>query len=419
VSLRSGLSGAGSRLRRLSAFDWFRVVAAVLLVAALVVALLDVPGEQLPPPEAGGRGAREKEQRSFLAKMIPPPPEAVRGTVAPTTVQDMVQRLPDERKVAQLFLVGFEGKGPGAPILASFKDTDFGGIVVEERNYSSPDRVAGLAGRVAKTAEKAGHVPPLVMAPQDGGKFSALSDLPPREAPADVRSPAAAERQARAAGKALRAVGVNGLLGPVVDVAAAGGPLGKRAYSDDVDDVVEFARSSVRGYGAAKLLAAPKHFPGLGGAAQTPDAGPASVGLDMADLASRDLLPFAAAIEAGVPAVVVGHGSYAVDDFVTPASQSTGVITGLLRDQLGFTGVAIADDLASPAVTAVGSIPDAAVAGLNAGADMLYVSGPRGEQEAAYVAVLNAARKGEISRTRLDQAVLRVLTAKEDAGLIP
>jgi beta-N-acetylhexosaminidase len=110
--------------------------------------------------------------------------------------------------------------------------------------------------------------------------------------------------------------------------------------------------------------------------------------------------------------------SFATHDFVTPASQSAALINGLLRKRLEYTGLAIADDLGTPAVTAVQSVPDAAIESLRAGADMVYISGPRGEQEAAYLAVLNAARRGEISDTRLNQAVLRVLTAKERAGLI-
>jgi beta-N-acetylhexosaminidase len=94
------------------------------------------------------------------------------------------------------------------------------------------------------------------------------------------------------------------------------------------------------------------------------------------------------------------------------------MIGGLLRDRLGFQGLAIADDLSQGAVTTVGPIPDAAVASVAAGADMVMISGPQGEQEAAYLALLNAAKRGEIPRTRLDQAVLRVLTAKQRAGLI-
>lgn len=372
----------------------------------------------MPAGEAGGSGAREKTKRSFLSLMVPPPPEALKGTAAPTSVQELVVQLPIDRKVAQLFLVGFEGDDRRAPILETLARTDYGGVVLGKRNYASPGKLAELADEISAAAQKARHVAPLVMAVQEGGRDSSFPDLPPADPPAKAGNPRKAGRQALASGKALRGVGVNGVLGPVVDVGGIGSPIGSRAYSDDPVAVAEFARAAVEGYERAGVLSAPAHFPGIGAANQPPADGPASVGLGAAELARRDLLPFVAAIDAGAPAILVGNASYVTDDFVTPAAQSPGVIGGLLRRHLGFEGLAIADDLSEGAVVSLGSIPDAAVASVKAGADMVYIDGPRGEQEAAYLALLNAARGGEISRARLDQAVLRVLTAKERAGLI-
>ncbi len=85
-------------------------------------------------------------------------------------------------------------------------------------------------------------------------------------------------------------------------------------------------------------------------------------------------VPFEAAIGERVPAIVVGHGLYEVDDFVTPASMSKTVMVDLLRDDLGFHGVAIADDLTSPAVTSAFTPADAAVDSVRSGADLVYVS---------------------------------------------
>jgi beta-N-acetylhexosaminidase len=165
-------------------------------------------------------------------------------------------------------------------------------------------------------------------------------------------------------------------------------------------------------------MAVPKHFPGLGAAAQPPENGPTPVGLTVPELRARDLVPFRAVFEAHVPAVMLSHGSYTTDDFVTPGSLSKAIATDLLRDQLGYGGVSITDDLASAAVTAISTIPDAAVDALLAGADLLWISGPRGDQEAAMNAVLNAVQSGDISRERIDQALLRALTAKQVLGLI-
>ena len=92
--------------------------------------------------------------------------------------------------------------------------------------------------------------------------------------------------------------------------------------------------------------------------------------------------------------------------------------TDLLRGELRFRGLTITDDLADPAVTAQASVPEAAVRAVRAGADMLFISGPVGDQQGAYVAVLRAVRRRRLSRKRLDEAVLRILDTKRRYGLI-
>ena len=161
-----------------------------------------------------------------------------------------------------------------------------------------------------------------------------------------------------------------------------------------------------------------KHFPGLGTASQPTEEGPAQVGQTLEQLAARDLVPFRAAFSAGAPGVVLSHALYSVDDFTVPGSLSKRVATGLLRDRMHFQGVAITDDLADPGISAFASVPEAAVRALRAGADMLFISGPPGDQQAAYVALLNAVRGSDALRARVDQALGRILLAKQRFGLI-
>jgi beta-N-acetylhexosaminidase len=182
--------------------------------------------------------------------------------------------------------------------------------------------------------------------------------------------------------------------------------------------VSDYARRVILACRAAQLFCAPKHFPGIGGATAATDEGPAQVGLSMAALAQRDLLPFAAAKRAGAPGIVVGHGLYEPDSFVTPASLSKAIVSGLLRKRLRFGGLAITDDLADPGVSSFAPVPDAAVEALKAGADLVYVSGPLGDQEAAYAAVLNAVRAGDIAEPRVRAALRRVLLTKRAYKLL-
>jgi len=328
--------------------------------------------------------------------------------------------LPLDRKVAQLFLVGFEGVDRTSPIFAELRARDFGGVAIESENYLDPQQLAGLAGGMATTARDAKHLPPLVMTAQEGGAFSEIADLPPAKAPGRIGTPRQAARSAARAGRSLRALGINGVLAPVIDVGTDGSSqAGVRIYSDDPDRVADYARATIESYRSARVLSAAKHFPGLGAATQPTEAGPATVGLSLQELVQRDLRPFAAAVDARAPAVVIGHGLYPADDYASPASLSPAISTGLLRRDLGFRGVAIADDLQSPAIAGVtSSVPNAAVDAVKAGSDMVFISGPRGDQESAYVTVLNAARSGEIPRRRIDEAVLRILVVKRDLRLI-
>ena len=312
-------------------------------------------------PERAGRGL---EHTSFLARIVPPRRAAQRvsGPATPRSVADLARRLPLERKVAQLFLVGFDGTDASAEIFRRLRRLDLGGLVLARRNYLEPSQLAALAGEARTVATDQGHVPPWVLASQDGAEFSDLPGLPPATAPADLRSSDEAEAQATETAAALRGLNVTGVLDPTIDVGSeSGSPLGARVYSDEPDEVAGYADAVVRAYRAGHLFGAAKHFPGLGAADQLTQTGPASVGLDLGQLRERDLIPFRAAIEAGVPAVVLSHALYPINDFTAPASLSHAIATDLLRDELGFAGVAITDDLADPAITSSYSIPDAAV----------------------------------------------------------
>ena len=174
--------------------------------------------------------------------------------------------------------------------------------------------------------------------------------------------------------------------------------------------------SGLTGCEKAKVACAPGRFPGLGAATQDTDRGPATVSLDDASLAVRDLVPFESAIKARVPAVVVSLAFYSAYDAVTPAAMAPDIVTGLLREKLRFEGVAITDDLGAGAVKATGSVPDAAVQAIAAGSDMVQIGSPR-DQEGVREALLDAVDDGTLSKDRLASAAARVLELKSSLGV--
>jgi beta-N-acetylhexosaminidase len=400
------------------------LVAVVALSAVTAGAIVGANQDDQPEPQRlPERTSRPLERVSFLAKIVPAREErqrAARGPVVPRSVADLARRLPLERKVAQLFLFGFEGTDLNAEIFRRLRRLDLGGIVLAEPNYlGDPSLLGQMGGEARVIASQERHVPPWVLAVQDGGEFNSLQGLPPSLAPADMQSADEAATEATATAQTLRGLNVTGVLGPVVDVGfESGSALGARIYSDDPAEVSAYAEAVVSAYRQDRLFGAVKHFPGLGTADQSTEVGPASVGQDIDQLRERDLQPFQAAIEAGAAGVILSHALYPINDFTRPASLTRAVATDLLRGELGFKGVVLTDDLADPAITSLYSVPDAAVQALRAGADVLFISGPAGDQQAAYAAVLRAARRGQLPRRRLNEALLRALEAKEDYGLI-
>ena len=346
-------------------------------------------------------------------------PEASRGEV-PEEVRDLVGGLTPEQKVDGILLVGFDGTDGTAPFLETLRERQLGGVVLRPANWLDAAQGTALVGELRGAAEEGGEVPPLFAAAQEGGEYRALADLPPDNRAlniGDFGDPELAQDWALETGEALRDAGLDMNLGPVADVATLDSPIADRAFSDDPNVAALMTAAAVRGCAEARIACVARHFPGLGAASSSTDDGPATVSLDEATLLSRDLVPFETAIAEGVPAVMLSHAFYAAYDPVTPGSLSPEVATGLLRDRLGFAGVALTDDLGTGAVRAIGGVKTAAVEAVNAGADMLLVGSPA---DAAGVreALLAAVESGDVPPDRLDEAVGRVLALKRTFGLL-
>jgi beta-N-acetylhexosaminidase len=398
--------------------SWKFALAAVVTTVMLagIVALSLGLGADQEPRQAGTATLRETAPATGVGQ--DDEQQGNRATPGAQVVA-LAERMPLENRIAQLFLFGFQGQDPTAPIFEQLRQRELGGIAIDAQNYTSADQLASLAGEAGVIAKQEGNVKPWVLAPQEGGEFNAFPDLPPATAAADLDSAADASDEARRAAKALGGAGLSGVLGPVIDVGPSSGlAVGARAFSDDPRDVADYAKAVIDVYRAQSLLTAPGHFPGLGSGSEDTRLGTSQVGSSVAELRARDLVPFRAAIRAGAPAITMSNGLYVTDDFVTPGSLSPALIGGLLRRDLGFRGIVITDDLADPGVTALTTIPQASVAAIRAGADLLYVSGPPAEQQAAYDAVLKAARSGALAAGRLKEALLRNLSVKRNYGLI-
>lgn len=413
--------------RRISG-SWLLLPALVLIIGfgagLLLSALLgagDDDGDRAgaPAPKSTGPSADPKTQRSFLTRVVPPPAGSLRGARPPAAIARRVRAMSPEQKAAQLMLVGFGGTDTTAPIFKQLPRRTYGGLMFEEGNYVDAQQFRVLTAELQAQVTRARQAQPFLGAVQQGGEWNALPALPPKRAPADTANVSDAAAAARSTSRAFKRLGLNAIWAPSLEVGPEdGGAMGTRSFSDEPGQVAAYAQATLEEYSRARVLSGAGRFPGMGAAAVPPEEGPSNVGLTLDELRMRDLVPFRAAVRAGTPAIVVGHGLYVTDDFVVPASLSSAVSTNLLRNQLGFRGVAIADDLTLPAVTTSTPTPEAALRAIAAGLDMVYVPGPASLVAQTHGALVNGIKRGGLKRRRVDEALTRILVAKNDLGLL-
>jgi beta-N-acetylhexosaminidase len=414
-------------IRRISG-SWLLLPALVLIIgfgAGLALSALLGAGDDdggraaAPAPKSSGPSRDPARQRSFLTKVVPPPAGSLRGARPPAAIARRVRAMSPEVKAAQLMLVGFGGTSATAPIFKQLRARPWGGLMLEEDNYQGAQQLRVLNAELRAQYTRVKGTQPFIGAVQQGGEWNALPALPPAMAPAETSNVSEAAGIARTTARTFKRLGMDAIWAPSLEVGSEdGGAMGTRAFSDEPGQVAAYAQASLEGYSRAGILSAPGRFPGLGAAAVSPEEGPPNVGLSLAELRARDLVPFRAAIRAGTPAIVVGHGLYVTDDFVVPASLSSAVSTNLLRNQMGFRGVAIADDLTLPAVTTSTPTPEAALRSIAAGVDMVFVPGPSGVVNETYAALVNGIKRGGLKERRVDEALTRILIAKNDLGLL-
>ncbi|MEV4756363.1 glycoside hydrolase family 3 protein [Micromonospora sp. NPDC049559] len=303
----------------------------------------------------------------------------------------------------------------GGLILVGFSADDPTGGNQETTNVDSPKQVRDLTTGLQTAAAKlaAGKVPMLIGTDQEYGVVTRIktgvTQLPSGMAFGAAGDPALTERAWQAAGTELAALGLNVDFAPDADVLGAHSEvIGSRSYGADPKAVAAQVAGAVRGLQGAGVAATLKHFPGHGHTTGDSHAELPVLGQDRAALDSGDLPPFTGGIAAGAWLVMSGHLDTRAIDPGTPATFSHKVLTDLLRNQLGFTGVIVTDGM-NMAPAKRWPAGEAAVRALNAGNDLLLMPPNIGQ---AYDGVLAALRDGSLPRARLVDAVTRVLTLK-------
>ncbi len=323
-------------------------------------------------------------------------------------------RLPVRQAVGQTLVMSFDGTSAPDYIRRRLHNGEGAGVILFGGDVADAAQLRRLTQRIQHSARGGA----LIATDQEGGEIRNVQFAGPVAAQSALSSPEAANVAATEAARGLRRVGINVNLAPVADVDPpnGGGALGGRLYPGLPDQVADLTTAAVRAHARTGVAATAKHFPGLGRATVNTDDGPATIDATRAELEADDLEPFRAAVAADVPLVMAGHALYPAFDPEHIASQSPTILTGVLRDQLGFRGVTITDSIEAQAVLDRSDVATAAVRSIAAGADIVLMTGS-GSWNLVYPRLLRAARRSPALRARVQESARRVLALKRRLGL--
>jgi beta-N-acetylhexosaminidase len=317
-----------------------------------------------------------------------------------------------ERLASSVICVGFAGATPEEAPLQELADLAPAGILLFARNVHdvASTRVLVDAVRICIGEDP----PPLIAIDQEGGRVARLragaAPMPAMMALGASEDPELARRVGSALASDLRRTGCTVNFAPVADLALepASGVIGTRSFGDDPARVGALVAALVTGLQAFGVAATLKHFPGHGATALDSHVVLPVVRTTAAILHARDIVPFAHGMAAGAKAVMAGHIVVPALDPHHPATLSHAVLTALLRDELGFTGVCFTDCMEMDAIAAGIGTVCGAVAALVAGADCVVLSHHLGRARAVRDAIVAAVASGELPLARLEEASRRV-----------
>jgi beta-N-acetylhexosaminidase len=339
-----------------------------------------------------------------------------------------LRRMPMSQKVGQTLMIGFEGLLVTAELRDIIEQCHVGGVILFARNIASPNQVAELTTELQEIARANGLAPLLIAIDQEGGRVARLTEqtgfveFPSAMAVGATGDIQNARLVAQALAAELRAVGVNVDFAPVLDVNnnPSNPVIGTRSFGCDPGRVAAFGVAFIEAMQAEGVLAFGKHFPGHGDISVDPHVALPTIPHDLSHLEAMEFLPFRSAMAAQVAGIMSAHAMFPALDPTPgrPATLSPAVLTGLLRDTMGYSGLLATDSLEMGALAEVGYTPPrAALAAFIAGADVLLFNKGHDDHRQAFELIADHVRRSEHASKQLEDVARRILLAKVRLGL--
>jgi beta-N-acetylhexosaminidase len=321
------------------------------------------------------------------------------------------------RHAGQLAIAGFAGQSIPADLKALAREFDLGGVIFFARNVESPEQVADLSRQAQELAQE---LPLWVSVDQEGGRVARLKApftvWPPMQTLGRSGDEALATRFARALAAELRAVGITLDYTPVLDVLTnpKNPVIGDRSLAERAEDVARLGSILIRTLQGEGIAASGKHFPGHGDTSVDSHFELPLIEHPPDRLEAVELLPFKAAIAAGVASIMTAHILIPSLDAERPATLSSAIVNDMLKQRLGYEGLVLSDDLDMKAISHRYGMAEATVLAIGAGCDAVLMCGEGQDRQAeAIEAVIRAVENGTLSSKRVDDALMRHRRVKE------
>ena len=346
-----------------------------------------------------------------------------------TTIDSLISQMSLEQKIGQVMLVGFDGTTLTPALRDDLTRLHIGGVIYYDRNVQSPQQIAQLNIDLQNAIKQNNDLALFITIDQEGGIVARLredkgfTEFPGQMAIAATGDVANARTIAHALSGEMLALGFNMDLTPDLDV--NNNPqnpiIGTRSFGSDPARVAEFGVAFAQAIQANNLLAIGKHFPGHGDTGTDSHVALPTVPHNRARLEAVEFVPFQAAMRADIAGIMSAHITFPAID-ATPglaATLSPKVLTDLIRGEMNYDGLVMTDELTMGALATSGyPAPQAASTALRAGADILLFQTGYAMHTQVHTMLVDHVQRGVIPITRLDQAVRRILLAKQKFGIL-
>jgi beta-N-acetylhexosaminidase len=377
-----------------------------------------------PPTNEGDSNLLKKVDQQLRAQLTPNAAAQIIPHITPQEfIDSLVQNMTLDQRLGQMMIVQFLGPEYGLDISTMISQYNVGAVILFTVNNNIQDKTQ-LRSLIGQMQSKSTPIPLVVAIDQEGGTVDRLVHLdgarPSATAIGATNDPSKAMQEGIQDAKDLSSYGINLNLAPVVDVNNVYNPqLYLRTFGNNAALVTRMAEAYLQGLQQdGKVLGTLKHFPGLGDVSVDPHRSIPHLDRSKNDLEAIDWVPYRVLIQQGdVQAVMVTHEIVTAIDDSQPSSLSYKVVTGILRDELGFQGVIITDSLTMEGITTSYSEAQAAVLAIEAGSDLLMGAMTPGDVATMINGIKQAISAGEISQQRIDDSVRRILMLKYHLGL--